>query len=190
MTNNEREFYCSQVFQAFGRVRKALDDSLRQQVEDDRLSPHEHRLALDNIELFRLMEELALVSVAWLPHFAQMSEYRADSIDQDLQRIAERLQKIISTSAFRWLMADHKRSECCEIIRSHCDRSSVRHAFTCREQFRGCGASTEKCGGPLRTDEEKALSMCGSCLKRYGPALGRDLPDAPDAAGSFRRKTA
>ena len=51
----------------------------------------------------------------------------------------------------------------------------VRHLGTQYRRWRSGGSEGFTCDGPLRTEEEVSLGMCGSCLKRYGPDLGRPV---------------
>lgn len=72
----------------------------------------------------------------------------------------------------------------CQVYRWSSERSGVTHSATGKERAGGSGSSTESCCGPLRTEDEIRLGMCGSCLKKYGPGLGRSILRPEDIAAA------
>ena len=67
----------------------------------------------------------------------------------------------------------------CQIDRIHNQNYRISHRATRFGISRGSETAIDDCGGPLRTDEEIALGMCGTCLAKYGSYMGRGISGAP-----------
>lgn len=76
----------------------------------------------------------------------------------------------------------------CMVHRYRSDQFGVNHIGTGKDKNLGMSGGGDTCRGPLRTEQELMLGMCGSCLNKYGPEIGQPILNTEDLSRIARKK--
>lgn len=124
----------------------------------------------------RLMKILQLLLSCAISQQEGLMEFEFPYLGYELAKVSLSLQAL-RAEGYQYLMGNLQRTEFkkCMVYRVYSERQYVKHPGTGREQYRGSSSGTDGCDGPLRTEEEIRLGMCGSCLNKYGPNIGTPI---------------
>lgn len=138
-------------------------------------SPHERYRSRQKAKIFAVLTRLTSSLLSQISDYP--TEIRPVSVLLLMEAIIERaLQEINAFEASEGLewtrdsatgFGTMRPWTSCQISHNESQSSRYFHEGTGNMSYGGGYSSTSVCGGPLRTDEEKELGICGSCIRHH-----------------------